>query len=152
MKKNRYVVIICLLLMALFMMPAKADAKTVKLSQTKISMPAGASRRLTLTKQKKKVTWSIISGKKYVKLTDKKKTGVKITGLQAGTARIQAKIGNRKLTCKVTVKQKEAGKGYTMYLKAGKYVYTAAMVDNSSLSYTMRPIHGILQGSGKSKM
>lgn len=125
-------VIVCFLLMALFMMPAEAEAKTVKLNQTKISMPAGTSRRITLTKQKKRVAWSIVSGKKYVKLTDKKKTGVRITGIRAGTARIQAKIGSRKLTCKVTVKRKEPGKGYTMYLKAGNDVYSAAMVDNSS--------------------
>lgn len=132
MRKSRSIFwVACFIIMAFLIVPARAEAKTAKLNQTNLSMTAGTSRRLSLTKQKKKVAWSVISGKKYVRLSDKKKTGVKITGIKAGTARVQAKIGNKKLVCKVTVKQKNSN-GYTMYLKIKKRVFRAEMVDNSS--------------------
>lgn len=132
MRKSRSIFwIACFIIMAFLVVPARAEAKTVKLNHTDVSMTVGTSKRLSLTKQKKKVAWSVISGKKYVRLSDRRKTGVKIIGLKAGTARIQAKIGSRKLICKVTVKQKK-NKGYTMYLKIKNRVFRAAMVDNSS--------------------
>lgn len=124
--------VLCFLLLASLLPPAKADAKTVKLSKTNMTLTVGESGTLHLTKQKKSVNWSLISGKKQIKLTDKKKTGVKITALKAGTAKVQAKIGKKKYTCKVTVHKKAASGEYTMYLKIKENTYTASMADNSS--------------------
>lgn len=54
---------------------------------------------------KKKVKWTVVSGKKNVKLSKKKKTGVTIHGKKAGKAKVQAKVGKKKFVCKVTVKK-----------------------------------------------
>ena len=47
--------------------------------------------------------WSIVSGKKNIRLTAKKKTSVKVKAVKAGKAKISCKIGKKKLVCKVTV-------------------------------------------------
>ena len=59
---------------------------------------------------KKKVKWSVTSGKKNVTLSKKKKTGVTIKGKKAGKAKVQAKVGKKKYVCKVTVKKKSPKK------------------------------------------
>ncbi len=124
--------LLCILLLAALIPPAKAEAKALKLDQTKMTLTAGESTVLHLTKQKKSVKWSVVSGKQYVKLSGKKKTGVKITALKAGTAKVQAKVGSKKLTCKVTVKKKASSGGYTMYLNIKNKTYSASMRNNSS--------------------
>ena len=51
-------------------------------------------------KNAKKVKWSIKSGKKYITLSNKKKTSVVVKGKKAGKATITAQIGTTKLSCK----------------------------------------------------
>lgn len=58
-------------------------------------------------KNGKKAVWSIKSGKKVVSLSKKKKTSVVVKGKKAGKAVVLAKVGKKKLTCKVTVKAKK---------------------------------------------
>ena len=65
----------------------------------------GEAVKIQLKNNKKKVKWSITSGKKNVTLSKKKKTGVTIKGKKAGKAKVQAKIGKKKYVCKVTVKK-----------------------------------------------
>lgn len=81
-----------------------AEAAKAKLNKTKLTVQVGKTKTLKLKNNKKKVKWSVVSGKTRVKLKSKKKTSVKIVGKKKGTAKVQAKIGKKKLTCKVTVK------------------------------------------------
>lgn len=83
----------------------KAEAaKKVKLSTKKLTVTVKKTKVLKLKNNKKKVKWSVTSGKKFIKLKSKKKTRVKIVGKKAGKSKVQAKIGKKKYVCKVTVK------------------------------------------------
>ena len=76
-----------------------------KLSKTKITMTVGQSKKLKVKgiskKRAKRIKWKS-SKKKVVTVT---KTG-KIKARKAGTATITAKVGKKKLKCKVVVKRK----------------------------------------------
>lgn len=93
--------------MAVSVIPQSAFAakKKVKLSKKAVTVAVGESVKIQLKNNKKKVKWSITSGKKNVTLSKKKKTGVIIKGKKAGKAKVQAKIGKKKYVCKVTVKK-----------------------------------------------
>ena len=82
-----------------------AAKKKVKLSKKAVTVAVGESVKIQLKNNKKKVKWSITSGKKNVTLSKKKKTGVIIKGKKAGKTKVQAKIGKKKYVCKVTVKK-----------------------------------------------
>ena len=84
---------------------ANATKKKVKLSAKNLTVKVGQSKKLKLKNNKKKVTWSVVSGKKCVTLKAKKKTGVTVKGKKAGKAKVQAKVGKKKYTCTVTVKK-----------------------------------------------
>ena len=79
-------------------------AKKVKLNVRKLSVTVKKTKTLKVQNTKKKVKWTIISGKKFVKLKSKKKTSVKVAGIKKGKAKVQAKVGKKKYVCKVTVK------------------------------------------------
>lgn len=93
--------------MAVSVIPQSAFAakKKVKLSKKAVTVAVGESVKIQLKNNKKKVKWSITSGKKNVTLSKKKKTSVIIKGKKAGKAKVQAKIGKKKYVCKVTVKK-----------------------------------------------
>ncbi|MFR0866280.1 MAG: hypothetical protein ACLSGV_07245 [Eubacterium sp.] len=82
-----------------------AAKKKVKLSKKAVTVAVGESVKIQLKNNKKKVKWSITSGKKNVTLSKKKNTGVIIKGKKAGKTKVQAKIGKKKYVCKVTVKK-----------------------------------------------
>ena len=82
-----------------------AAKKKVKLSKKSVTVTVGKTVKVKLKNNKKKVKWTVVSGKKNVKLSKKKKTGVTIHGKKAGKAKVQAKIGKKKFVCKVTVKK-----------------------------------------------
>lgn len=85
---------------------AAAKKKAPKLSTKKVSISVGQKKTIKL-KNGKKAVWSIKSGKKVVSLLKKKKTSVVVKGKKAGKAVVLAKVGKKKLTCKVTVKAKK---------------------------------------------
>lgn len=93
--------------MAVSVIPQSAFAakKKVKLSKKAVTVAVGEAVKIQLKNNKKKVKWSITSGKKNVTLSKKKKTGAIIKGKKAGKAKVQAKIGKKKYVCKVTVKK-----------------------------------------------
>lgn len=93
--------------------PAEAKSK-IKLSTTKVSLNGGASKTIKIKGTKKKVKWSVVSGKKNIKLKNKKKTSVKIVGVKRGTAKVQAKLGKKKYICRVTVKKVTPAKTITI--------------------------------------
>lgn len=71
-----------------------------KLSNTKLSLTVGQSRKITLKATKQRVKW--VSAKSSIASVNSK--GV-ITAKKPGTVKIAAKIGTRKYYCKVTVKK-----------------------------------------------
>lgn len=93
--------------MAVSVIPQSAFAakKKVKLSKKAVTVAVGEAVKIQLKNNKKKVKWSITSGKKNVTLSKKKKTGAIIKGKKAGKVKVQAKIGKKKYVCKVTVKK-----------------------------------------------
>ena len=74
-----------------------------KVEHQKLTMKVGKTAALKVKKTSKKAKWSIVSGKKNIRLTAKKKTSVKVKAVKAGKAKISCKIGKKKLVCKVTV-------------------------------------------------
>lgn len=82
-----------------------AAKKKVKLSKKSVTVTVGKTVKVKLKNNKKKVKWTVTSGKKNVKLSKKKKTSVTIHGKKAGKAKVQAKVGKKKFVCKVTVKK-----------------------------------------------
>lgn len=92
-----------------------ADAKSkIKLSTTRVSLNGGASKTIKIKGTKKKVKWSVVSGKKNIKLKNKKKTSVKVVGVKRGTAKVQAKLGKKKYICRVTVRKSTPAKTITI--------------------------------------
>lgn len=80
-------------------------AKKPKLSSSKVTVNVGKPKTIKVKNTKKKVKWSIKSGKKNIKLVKKAKTSLKFQGVKAGSAVITASVAGKKLTCKVSVKK-----------------------------------------------
>lgn len=107
MKTKRKLMASILVLALLFGMISVTEvsaAKRIKLSSKKIILQIGEKKILKVKHTKKKVSWKVLSGKKYITLKKKGKRAVTITGRKKGTARVQAVVGKTKLLCKVTVK------------------------------------------------
>lgn len=75
-------------------------ASKIKINKTKATITKGDTLQLKITGTKKKAKWS--SSKKSVATVSNKG---KVTGKSTGTASITAKVGEKKYTCKVTVKK-----------------------------------------------
>lgn len=110
MKIVRRIMVLCLALslVCTSYMPVAA-AKKVKLNKKSISLKVGKTAKLQIKNTKKKVKWSVKSGKKYISLQKKKKKSVVIKAKKAGTAKVLAKVGKKKLICKVKVKKSSGG-------------------------------------------
>ena len=80
------------------------EAKSLKLSSKKVILKVDKSQTIKV-KGAKKVTWKVTSGRKSIRLACKTRTSVKIVASSViGEATVQAKVGNKKMICKVTVK------------------------------------------------
>lgn len=107
-----------LLAMTMFfcLQPIRANASSPKLNKTKITLLTKKTVVLKVTNTKKKVKWSS-SNPRVASVGSKGK----VTAKKKGTAKITAKIGKKKLVCKVTVKKyytmKETYKSLNRYLK-----------------------------------
>ncbi len=102
--KNIAMILTMALTAGLCQTAAPSQASTPKLSAKKLTMKVGKTAALKVKKTSKKAKWSIVSGKKNIRLTAKKKTSVKVKAVKAGKAKISCKIGKKKLVCKVSVK------------------------------------------------
>lgn len=80
-----------------------AKKKAPKLSVSKATIKVGKKKTIKVKNTSKKAKWSVKSGKKNVSLSKKKKKSVVVKGKKAGKAVILAKVGKKKLTCKITV-------------------------------------------------
>lgn len=115
-------------LMAVFLFAGTSvqAAAKISLSQSKITLEAGKSTTIKVKNTGKKVSWKILSGKKNISIKGGKKS-VKITGKNAGKAKLQAKVGNKKLACHITVtgkKKTTTAKGSKITVISGKYTVT----------------------------
>ncbi len=106
---RKVLAIFCLLLGIIVTVPlelptfqniAIVEAATVKINKKKATLYVGDTLQLKVTGTKKTVKWS--SNKKSVATVSKKG---KVKAKNEGTATITAKVGNKKLTCKITVKE-----------------------------------------------
>ena len=99
MKKFNKSLAITLILSLCLTLAAPVDAKSkVKLNITKATLSIGGSINLKLLNNKKKVTWKS-SNKKVASVTKKGKVKAK----KKGKAKIIARVGKKKYTCKITV-------------------------------------------------
>ena len=87
---------------------ALAAKKTSIAKSAKVTV--GKTVRVKLKNNKKSVKWKVSKGKKYVKITKKSKTGCTVKGLKKGSAKVQAVIGKKKYSCKITVAAKKTTK------------------------------------------
>ena len=82
--------------------------KKVALSKKSITLKVGKSRKVSVKNTKKAASWKIKSGKKVIQIKKAGKRAVKITAVKKGTARVQCRVGAKKLFCKVKgTKRKE---------------------------------------------
>ena len=88
-----------------FISSAHAEAATVKLNKTKISIYVNNSSTLTLSGTNLKISWATSDNKVAVV----SKNGV-VKGIKKGTATVTAKVGSSKYNCKVTVLDPEISK------------------------------------------
>lgn len=75
-------------------------AATVRLNKTKVQLSVGETVKLKVKGTKKKATWSV-ANKEVLSVTKKGK----VTAKKKGTSMVYAKVGKKKLSCKVTVKK-----------------------------------------------
>ena len=135
MRTKNIAMILTLALMAgLCQTAAPSQAATPKLSAKKLTIKIGKTAALKVKKTSKKAKWSIVSGKKNIRLTAKKKTSVKVKAVKAGKAKISCKIGKKKLVCKVSVKSDI--KENDVKMKYNNVVFTKDFVEKvNSISF-----------------
>lgn len=98
-KKGGWQLIPVLLAAIVLCIPMQAQAATVKLNKSSVTLYVGQSMTLKVSGTKKRVAWS--STKKSVVSVSSKG---KLRASKAGTATIRAKVTGKTLQCKVTVK------------------------------------------------
>ena len=102
LKKHFSFIIAVLMVISLIIIPRTAQAASVKLNKTKLTMNVGGVYHLKVSGTNKKVTWSS---------TDSKVASVssgKVKAKKTGTATITAKIGSKKLKCQIKIKDQRA--------------------------------------------
>lgn len=100
----RIIVTAMVLVLAMTFIPQNVvAASTVKLNKKEVTLIVGKTTTLKVKNATKKVKWST-SKKRVATVSD----NGKVTAKKAGTAKITAKVGDKKYTCKVTVQAKLA--------------------------------------------
>lgn len=124
----------------------EVNAATVKLNKKTTTLIKGKTLTLKVTGTKKKVTWKS-SNKKVATVSTKGK----VTAKKKGTATITAKVGKKKLTCKITVKNKKAS--FTYSADGYKFKYLSyKMGKNSSGERCIITYWKFTNKSGKSQI
>lgn len=109
-------------------------ATKASLSQTKVTVGIGKTKTIKVKNAGKTVSAIVLSGKKNISIT-RKKNSIKITGKKAGKAKLQVKTGGRKLTCSITVKEKNdtnAAGGSRIAVKSSKYTIVYQLNDSQA--------------------
>lgn len=89
-----------------------ANAASAKLNKKKATVTVGKTVKLKVKNTGSKVKWTS-SNKKVATVKKSGKYGAVVTGKKAGKATITAKVGKKKLKCKVTVKKKSSSSSST---------------------------------------
>lgn len=92
---------------------SSAAKKKVKLEKKLVNVYVGNTVKIKLKNNKKKTKWTVISGKKNVSLSKKKKNSVMVKAKKTGKAKVQAKVGRKKYIATVMVFQKKQEKQQT---------------------------------------
>ena len=129
------------MVISLIIIPRTAQAASVKLNKTKLTMNVGGVYHLKVSGTNKKVTWSS---------TDSKVASVssgKVKAKKTGTATITAKIGSKKLKCQIKIKDQRALYEKVLLQSGGKCFY---LMDIDRNGYQCigkpEPLSGNLQG------
>lgn len=86
--------------LSLFPQTAYAAKKKVKLNKKSVIVNVGKTVKIKLKNNKKKVKWSVTSGKKKVALSKKKKTGVTIKGKKPERRKCRQKWARKSMSAK----------------------------------------------------
>lgn len=98
-RKRAGILLMLVCLIVTLALPVTANA-AVKINKTSVSVLRGKTYNLKITGTKKKIKWTS-SNKKIATVS----ASGKIKGINKGRCNIYAKVGKKKYTCKVTVKQ-----------------------------------------------
>ena len=90
--KNIAMILTLVLTAGLCQTAAPSQAATPKLSTKNLTMKVGKTAVLKVKKTSKKAKWSIVSGKKNIRLTAKKKTSVKVKAVKVGKAKFPVRL------------------------------------------------------------
>ena len=101
---KKFITALAVLLMCLLAVPTSTVDAAAKINKSKVTVYVGQSTTLKVSGTKKKATWKTSNSKVATV-----KNG-KVTAKKSGTAVITAKVGSKKYTCKVTVKNQELNK------------------------------------------
>lgn len=80
----------------------EASAATVKIKPSSITLSVGDTQKIKLKNNSKAVTWTLLGD--CVRIDKKTKKYVKVTAVSAGVCTITAKVGGKKYTCAIMVK------------------------------------------------
>lgn len=118
-KKRKGIVLLLALLAAILFLPhgELAQAATPKLNKTNTTLAKGKRLQLKVSGTSQKIKWST-SNKKIALVSNK---GV-VKAKSKGTAKITAKVGKKKLTCKVTVDTPKLEGGVRATVEVGKSI------------------------------
>lgn len=108
---------IVLLFMLMVASPLNVRAERVKMNKSRITVYVGAATQLNVSGISKKVRWNT-SKKSIVGVS---KTG-KITGKKVGTAIVTAKVGEKELRCRITVKPLNSSQRQNLAKKQAKKI------------------------------
>lgn len=95
---KKFITALAVLLMCLLAVPTSTVDAAAKINKSKVTVYVGQSTTLKVSGTKKKANWKTSNNKVATA-----KNG-KVTAKKSGTAVITAKVGSKKYTCKVTVK------------------------------------------------
>ncbi len=98
-KNVRFLVLLLAMVIAAILPVTASAASTVRLNRKKVTLTVGKTARLKVTGTRRTVKWS--SSDKKVATVSKKG---KLTGKKKGSAVITARVGNKKLKCRVVVR------------------------------------------------
>ena len=139
MKKLKSLLVSLVLALACISMVTSTDvveASSIKLNKTSLTIYVGKTSTLKVSGTSKKVTWST-SNKKVATVSSKGTVSAK----SSGTATITAKVNNKNLRCKVTVKKPTINKtstslsvGQTTTLKLTGATLKSAKSSNTSIA------------------
>jgi len=138
LKKHFSFIIAVLMVISLVMLPCTAQAASVKLNKTKLTMNIGGVYQLKVSGTNKKVIWSS---------TDSKVASVssgKVKAKKTGTATIIAKIGSKKLKCQVKVKDQRFLYEKILLQSGGKCFYLMDIDRNGTPDLIVSSNRGVI--------